>query len=999
MFAPYASRLWRAFFIATLLFSSSCSEFVVLSQTLESRSIEGRASIQPSQSQAQVDQLAEADRLDKQSQEMAEQGKINEAIPLMARAAKIREQVLGPEHREVAFTLGILASLYQKVGDTDRAEPLFQRALRIFEKTLGPNHLNVCLPLFSLAKLYAKKGDYASAEPLYQRGLKIREDKLGLDHVDVAPVLVELAGLYQDAQNYVRAEAPYLRALKIFEKTLGPDNKKVATLLFLIGKLYEDEGDYVRAEPLFRRGLAIFEKTLGADHPEVPLNLIAAFYSDKGDYAQAEQLLKRALAIRERTFGPDHYSVAYPLEPLSILYSKMGDYTRAELLYRRLLKILEAAHGPDDLHVGTVLNNLAQMYIKKGEYAHAKPLAERVLTIFEKVLGADHHDVATPLLKLSTIYAAQGDIRQALRILTRANDIYEHALAPIVATGAEKDKQLLLRRYAGSLNYTITFNVRSASQSPEATSIALTVILRRKGRALDTMTDQISALRKHLDPESNALLNKWKAVNSQLATLALEGPGQSSLGRQAEVAELESKKIQLESEMSSRSAEFHAQAQLVTLERVQRVIPPNTALVETVSYSTEDLSGKGSSRYAAYVLKREGAATFVDLGEATPINQVVVRLRAALADPKSTSVKQAARALDELVMRPVRKLLGETRAVLLSPDGELNLVPFATLVDEHGQYLLKNYTFTYLTSGRDLLRLDVPSQQRQPPLVIANPTFDLAVTTDAQEGAARGRRSLDFNTNKIEPLPGTAQEASAIKHIVPDARVLIEREATEAALKQVTGPRILHVATHGFFLKDQPPQAVTATQQLGVDEALRTAQGENPLLRSGLVLAGVKRGQSGAGEDGVLTALEASSLDLWGTKLVVLSACETGLGDVKNGEGVYGLRRALVLAGSETQVMSLWKVSDAGTRDLMVAYYTRLQKGEGRAEALRQVQLAMLQGKLLPSLGATSGRQKGRRRETGEVANVGLTKDYRHPYYWASFIPSGNWRNLAGQER
>jgi CHAT domain-containing protein len=170
---------------------------------------------------------------------------------------------------------------------------------------------------------------------------------------------------------------------------------------------------------------------------------------------------------------------------------------------------------------------------------------------------------------------------------------------------------------------------------------------------------------------------------------------------------------------------------------------------------------------------------------------------------------------------------------------------------------------------------------------------------------------------------------------------------------------------------------------------------ENPLLRSGVILAGVKQQDSGVGEDGVLTPLEAAGLNLRGTKLVVLSACETGLGDVRYGEGVYGLRRALFLAGSETQIMSLWKVSDAGTRDLMIAYYTRLQRGESRVEALRQVQLAMLRGQLLPLPESAPDRRK-RKRDTGEVISV-LTKDYRHPYYWASFIPSGDWRSLTGK--
>jgi CHAT domain-containing protein len=189
---------------------------------------------------------------------------------------------------------------------------------------------------------------------------------------------------------------------------------------------------------------------------------------------------------------------------------------------------------------------------------------------------------------------------------------------------------------------------------------------------------------------------------------------------------------------------------------------------------------------------------------------------------------------------------------------------------------------------------------------------------------------------------------------------------------------------------------------------MQTQHDENPLLRSGLALAGVNQRQSGAGEDGVLTALEATGLDLWGTKLVVLSACETGLGEVKNGEGVYGLRRALVLAGSESQVMSLWQVSDAATRDLMAAYYKRLQAGEGRTEALRQVQLMMIKsgapgadgrrqtagaGTTTPT--AASGQQRGLGIERGQKT---LPEDRSHPFYWASFIQSGDWRSLDGND-
>jgi CHAT domain-containing protein len=279
-------------------------------------------------------------------------------------------------------------------------------------------------------------------------------------------------------------------------------------------------------------------------------------------------------------------------------------------------------------------------------------------------------------------------------------------------------------------------------------------------------------------------------------------------------------------------------------------------------------------------------------------------------------------------------------------------------------------------------------------LVVANPAFDQSGSSPAQSappsGETRGTRAVDFSQIQWPPLKGTAQEAAALKSILTGAQVLTEGKATETILKQVAAPRILHVSTHGFFLPDQAEESKAATAQRGMKLSVANVPAVqrmgNPLLRSGLALAGANNLQGGAGEDGVLTALEAAGLDLWGTKLVVLSACETGVGSVKSGDGVYGLRRALVLAGSESQVMSLWKVDDAATRDLMVAYYKRLQAGEGRTEALRQVQLEMI-GAVRPS---QTGKERGIQTQSG----MGRGANRSHPYFWASFIQSGDWRGL-----
>jgi CHAT domain-containing protein len=423
---------------------------------------------------------------------------------------------------------------------------------------------------------------------------------------------------------------------------------------------------------------------------------------------------------------------------------------------------------------------------------------------------------------------------------------------------------------------------------------------------------------------------------------------------------------------------------------VQQAIPPEAALVEIIKYqpfapvAQAAASPFGPTRYVAYVLHREGPPTWVDLGEAAPIDEAIQTLQRTLSHApqvatkttnafiawitgvihrfqghsRLTDVQKHARQLDEQVMRPIRPLLGQSRLILLSPDSALNLIPFSVLVDEQHRFLVKRFTFAYLTTGRELLRLQTKSPHRHGPLIIADPNF-------GPRCAGTERTSFSF-----EQLPGAAEEGQQIRRLLPMARFLSGDEATEAALKRVQGPWLLHVATHAFFSAAQSaasPQAVTDPHCEPVPPPqVQTVVQPNPLLRSGLALAGANRRQSGP-EDGILTALEATlELDLWGTQLIVLSACETGVGDVSNGEGVYGLRRALVMAGAETQVMSLWQVEDKATRDLMVEYYHRLlTNGAGRIEALREVQLAMLKG-----------------------------KQWQEPFYWASFIASGAWTPL-----
>ena len=920
------------------------------------------------------------------------------AEPLLQRAISIHEKIPEASPSDFAATLNNLGYLYRDKGEYGRAEALFIRSLTITEKALGPNDPVVAIGLTHLARLYEVTGEYERAEPLYMRSLGIREKGLGLQHPNVAESLNNVGNLHSIKGDYVAAEPLLQRAILIYEKALGAEHLDIANPLLNLAEVYKSRGDTTRAEPLLVRALAIREKAFGADHPDVAqvLNNLADLYIRKKEYARAEQFFQRSLAINEKTLGPDHPEVGTVLNNLAGLYELKNDLMGAEMMYQRSIRIREKALGPAHPALAYSLNNLGGFYLSyKGDPQRAEPLLQRTLAIFEKTLGPDHPNVSSALHNLASVYDEKNDLATAVKLQTRSNEIVERNLALILTTGSEEQKTLFLDTLAIYTHYTVSLNTRRSPDSPEATRLAFTTILRRKGRALDAASDQVGALRRRLNPEDRELLDQLSSARAKLATLVLTGAGTAGTGANQEgIAKLKAEVERLEAAVSKRSSEFRANAQPVTIEAVQEALPAGSALIEFVLYRPFSVKGKlteriGPPRYVAYVLPQQGPPAWIDLSDAAAVDSSVAELRKALSNPKSTDVKQVARRLDEQIMRPVRRLLGETRTVFLSPDGALNLIPFGALVDEQNRYLLENYSLTYLTSGRDLLRLQVTTESKQGPVVMANPQFDQINAVPSVPTSEVGSRSIDFARVHFGPLKGTAEEAEALARILPNVKVLTGAEATEAFLKKLTGPSILHVATHGFFLPDQPEETVAEVRGVGLATRRTSAvHRENPFIRSGLALAGANRRQGKDGEDGILTALEASGLDLWGTKLVVLSACETGLGEVKNGEGVYGLRRALVLAGSESQVISLWQVSDEATRDLMVAFYKRLQAGEARTAALSAVQLEMLRSNDQTQAGDTRG----------VALASGTKKDRSHPFFWASFIQSGDWRSMSAQE-
>jgi len=368
--------------------------------------------------------------LDGEALRLYQAGKYTEATEIAKRSVATREKVLGPEHRNLALSLTILATLYDSQGRYAEAEPLFKRSLAIWEKALGPNHPNVGASLSHLALLYNNQGRYAEAEPLYKRSLAIREKALGREHGDVGRSLNDLAALYRAQGRYTEAEPLFRRGLAIQEKAQGPNHPDVGTSLSSLAILYHTQGRYAEAEPLFKRVLSIREKAHGPEHPSLGPSLgnLAMLYKTQGRYAEAEPLYKRSLAIKEKALGPNHPDVALSLNNLAVLYDSQGHYAEAEPLYKRSFAIQEKALGPNHPDVGQLLNNLGALYRAQGRDTEAEPFYKRSLAIREKALGLNHPDVGQSLNNLALLYKTQGRYADAEPLYKRSLAIREKAL-------------------------------------------------------------------------------------------------------------------------------------------------------------------------------------------------------------------------------------------------------------------------------------------------------------------------------------------------------------------------------------------------------------------------------------------------------------------------------------------------------------------------------------------------------------------------------------------
>jgi CHAT domain-containing protein/tetratricopeptide (TPR) repeat protein len=896
------------------------------------------------------------------------QGLYSQTEPLIKRALAIREKALGPDHLDTAQSLNNLAFLYNSQGLYSKAEPLFKRALAIHEKALGHDHPTTATSLSNLASLHDSQGLYSQAEPLFKRALAIHEKALGHDHPTTAISLNNLASLHDSQGLYSQAELLLKRALAIREKALGPDHPTTATSLNNLAFVYNRQGLYSQAEPLLKRALAINEMTLGPDHPTTAtsLNNLAFVYNRQGLYSQAEPLLKRALAISEMTLGPDHPTTANSLSNLASLYNNQGLYSQAEPLYKRALAISEMTLGPDHPTTATTLNNLAVLYNKQGLYSQAEPLFKRALAIREKLLSPDHLDTATSINNLALLNLEQGNFDSSSALLSRGLSAQIQWLMREGSFQPRSQREELISKLGSAWEASYSL----ADLSRDGPILAFSIRLLRHGLLLEI--EKAQATLSRAPGPTRELAERVGALNNRIGNVQLTPEQRIALRRERD---------ELETQLTRQWPDVEIPK--VTPLQASAMLPKDGMLVEFQHYrpwvgGPDPTKRWGPSRYLALILKPDAAIRVVHLGGAEPIEKAIAAAFTASASNEFDAPARLAEVSD-LVLKPLAPHLTGGRHLFLSPDGELHRVPFAALPSptQPGEVLARSVQLRLITTGRDLVRFQQSAPAGKAPLVIANPNYDRGRSSPSTliATAQPKQRSAELDNAKWLPLPSTAREGEQIASLL-GTQPISGDAATVGLLQRSAGPKVLHIASHGFFVADQEIQPDDPRSALiaGGGQVARF-QGEDPLLRSGIVLAGANNPGLDPNDDGLLTALEATALQLDGTELVVLSACSTGAGDIQSGEGLYGLQRALTVAGARTTLLSLWKVDDRATAAFMEAFYQRLKAGAGRADALADTQADFRSGVI------TSGK-------AGE--------DWSEPYYWAAWQLVGDWRPISG---
>jgi sulfatase maturation enzyme AslB (radical SAM superfamily)/CHAT domain-containing protein/tetratricopeptide (TPR) repeat protein len=912
-------------------------------------------------------------------------GEYARARAVLEEALAIRERTLGRNDERIAKTLLALGAVRFDLGAYEEALPFAEQAVAIEELALAPDDPERTHGLHSLATLRYELGDIAGAIPLLEEVIRLQEQAPDPNQAMIADFKSTLGATYREIGDYPRAIDILERARGIREGESGARRVYLAGTLSILSDAYEDAGDIPRARALIERAVQIYD-SLDADSPNLgrALTNLGWLHFNEGAIDRAREEFERGLRVQEAAPGGEQGCVWYTLHGLAVVASRQGEREAARRYFERAVDHVRATYGPMHPELGSTLGAFASFRLDSGDSLGAFDMALQAAEI-----NREH-------LRVTLAGMAE---RQALTLISKIETGLDVALAAIAGTDLG-DSEVLVRRVWDS-------EVRSRGLVLDEFG--------RRARLVEGVGDFLEAAKR------------LGAANARLANLLVRGSLLGDPGRERQrIARARAEVEECERRLAARSAPFRADVDRasVGLDGVLSYLPKGTALVSYVCY------GRSTARsYLAFVTGADRRVRAVPLGGADEIDRTIAAWRVLAGTPPADdpaaaerACRKAGHAVRERIWDPFAPLLAGSRLVFVVPEGPIHLLSLAALPSRDAGYLVESLPMIhYVSIERDIVRGGRVHTHGAGLLAVGNPAFDLAERSAFADSGSSGvvemppsntrspapYRELptggaDFRSLRFTELPETDREVDEIAKAwgwVRGGVIVLKGDAAgERSVKDLLpGRRVAHIATHGFFLPAARDTFVAARAGAGAGGARgiggvgpakaappkkgdgagtpgATAEGDtppvNPFHLSGLALAAANlRANAGPeDEDGILVAEEIASLDLSALDWVVLSACQTGIGDVRTGEGVLGFRRAFELAGAGTLIMSLWMVGDQSTRDWMGRLYDGRLRGQlETAEAVREADL-------------------------GALKSLRAKKRCTHPFYWAGFIAVGDWK-------
>ena len=890
----------------------------------------------------------------------------------------------GKQSEPVALGYNNLGMAAFNLGDFDLAVRSMEETLRIRLALFGRKNPIIAVTLNNLGLMYARVGQAASAESCFLESVAIVKENSGARHRDVGYVLVHLANLYNEIGRYRDAEFAFMEACGIWKETFGAESTQVATILSNLGLLAREMGCFKEAEQYLQEAVRIGNSKLKTSDPSlaIHLNNLAVLYIDTDRHREAIPYIEQAMQIWENAGDKNKSAFASALNNLANAYAGIGDMPKSVSLLLESLQRLEQAPDRKPAEKANKLNNIAFRYFKMNNLIAADSLYDLAESIVVKDIGRKNNLYVSILINHATLCQATNRLEHCDNLIREAQQLRYEMILEAADFMTEEELGQHLKHLNGSSNQPYSFAVRRTQASDLLAGLCYQNALHSKGFIEETVIN--SRNRAGADTSARNLLDQLAGVRRKLAREFARPVinRDTTFIRYAEsqMHELE-KKLTRASEMGSRSN------RIVNAKEIQSRLTAEEAAIEFVSFSLENLYGASSDSilYAALVLlPADTAPHVIPLFEERQLQALLNRPE--LGEELTVKSLYASNSeLLKLLWTPLEPLLRNVKTVYYSPAGLLHRVNPAALRDADKRYLSESRAWVRVGSTRELIagRLADRSYALDPAnsataavwggirydmdstaFAAANPLdptatplpeferkdgkFRFLVEDDAPALSARLRGADDAGW---KPLEGSAREAQQIGELLQKAgfqtEVLSEYAASEERFKslgqEAPSPRILHVATHGFAYPDPKK---TPQQRLSGEEPVYKIQND-PMLRAGLLLAGAnyywaaKRPLQNR-EDGVLVAYEVRDLNLRNTELAVLSACQTGLGDVVGSEGVYGLQRAFRIAGAKFLIVSLWQVPDEQTRALMRLFYENwTDKGESLRDAFNHAQATL----------------------------------------------------------